>query len=127
ETAAAGAAGEAAGRTELHAHAAPPAEPPVVFDAPSPVDTPPPPPSPPAPAASGALDRIVVTSAASGEADAGAAEQAPADASIALAPWRSDAPAARRLRQLPADQVYAHYLDERTRNASGTAFFLDVA
>lgn len=123
ETAAAGAAGEAAGRTELHAHAAPPAEPPVVFDAPSPVDTPPPPP----PAASSALDRIVVTGAISGQADAGAAEQAPVDASIALAPWRSDAPAARRLRQLPADQVYAHYLDERTRNASGTAFFLDVA
>ncbi|MGY0612939.1 VIT domain-containing protein [Luteimonas sp. A501] len=97
-------------------------EPPVVFDDPSPVDTPAPPPAPSASAASSVLDRIEVTGSRLEEGD-----EAAYGASITLAPWRSDAPAARRLRQLPADQVYPHYLDERARNASGTAFYLDVA
>ncbi|WP_229659231.1 VIT domain-containing protein [Luteimonas terricola] len=97
-------------------------EPPVVFDDPSPVDTPAPSPAPPASAAPASLDRIEVTGSRVEEGDVAAA-----GTSITLAPWRSDAPAARRLRQLPADQVYPHYLDERARNASGTAFYLDVA
>ncbi|MBJ6982008.1 DUF2135 domain-containing protein [Luteimonas sp. MC1572] len=99
-------------------------EPPVVFDDPSPMDTsvPSPSPAPPPSPASASLDRIAVTGSRLRESDVGAA-----GATITLAPWRSDAPAARRLRQLPADQVYPHYLDERGRNASGTAFYLDVA
>lgn len=105
------------------AQAPPPGDPPVVFDHPSPMDAPaPPPPQAPAPAASTHLDRIAVTGSRSEPGD-----ESTTGASITLAPWRSDAPVAQRLRQLPADQVYPHYLDERARNAPGTAFYLDVA
>lgn len=101
---------------------APPGDLPVMFDQPSPMDTPSPPPAPPAPAESTHLDRVAVTGSRIEPGD-----DSTTGASITLAPWRSDALAARRLRQLPAGQVYPHYLDERARNASGTAFFLDVA
>jgi len=102
--------------------APPPGDPSVVFDQPSPMDTPAAPPAPPPPAESTHLDRVAVTGSRVEPGDDSAT-----GISITLAPWRSDAPAARRLRQLPADQVYPHYLDERARNAPGTAFYLDVA
>ncbi len=46
---------------------------------------------------------------------------------IRLQPWESDAPYARRLRDAPAYQLYARYLDERDSHANSTAFYLDVA
>ena len=49
------------------------------------------------------------------------------NASIVLQPWQPDSPYARRLRQAPADKVYAIYLDERDSNTGSTAFYLDVA
>lgn len=66
------------------------------------------------------LDTVTVTASASGTASA-------TSAVIHLQPWESDAPYARRLRDAPADQLYALYLDERDSHADSTAFYLDVA
>ena len=51
----------------------------------------------------------------------------PRAATIRLQPWEPDSPYARRLRDAPADQLYALYLDERDSHAASTAFYLDVA
>lgn len=87
-----------------------------------------PPPAPPAPAMPAgertALDRIEVTGSRIGEAGLDTGE---GGATIALRPWQSDSPVARRLRLAGADEVYALYLDERGRQPDSTAFFLDVA
>jgi hypothetical protein len=46
---------------------------------------------------------------------------------IALKPWRADAPYLSRLREAPADKVYALYLDEKPSYTNSSAFYLDVA
>ena len=46
---------------------------------------------------------------------------------IRLRPAASNAPYLARLRGVPADQMYRHYLDERASYANSTAFILDVA
>ena len=46
---------------------------------------------------------------------------------IRLRPAASDAPYLARLRAVPADEMYRHYLDERAGYANSTAFILDVA
>lgn len=95
-------------------------------------------PAPAAPPPATELDRVSVTGsrlAEPGDAPppapmmrlAAGAAPGEAAASISLTPWRADTPEARRLREAPADAVYAVYLDERRRRAPGTAFFLDVA
>jgi len=53
--------------------------------------------------------------------------EASSQATIRLAPWQSDSPAARRLRAADAKGVYAVYLDERVRHAGSVAFYLDAA
>ncbi|HTL13561.1 MAG TPA: DUF2135 domain-containing protein [Thermomonas sp.] len=93
-----------------------PEAPPVVLDMPRAADAGPPPPSPAV-----SLDSVVVA----GTADARA--QGEPVASILLQPWEPDAPYARRLRDAPAGQLYALYLDERDSHADSTAFYLDVA
>ncbi|MBS0216566.1 MAG: DUF2135 domain-containing protein [Proteobacteria bacterium] len=70
-------------------------------------------PPPPPPAPQPAIDKSIVAAGGS--------------AAIRLQPWESDAPYARRLRDAPAGQLYALYLDERDSHASSTAFYLDVA
>lgn len=88
--------------------------------APSPAPSSPPPPAPVAAAESATLDTVTV--------EAGSAAAAPVrDAVIRLQPWEPDSPYARRLRDAPADQLYALYLDERDSHADSTAFYLDVA
>lgn len=108
----------------------PPEEPPVVFDEPSPVDAPRPSPAPPAPmlaeAAASTLDSVTVTFTRMSDAsDASASPQGAAV--IRLQAWEPDSPYARRLRDAPADRLYALYLDERDSHAESTAFYLDVA
>lgn len=101
----------------------PSASPPVVFDDPSPMDS-------IAPATSAAstgseasttLDSIEVTGSRLGTPEVGPA------AGITLQAWKPDSSYARRLRQAPAEQVYAIYLDERESYDSSTAFYLDIA
>lgn len=100
--------------TALEAIAAPAPAP----SAPAPAMSPPPP---------AGLDRIEVTGSridtAASSDDAASARPA----SISLAPWQPDAPYARRMRLAPAAEAYAIYLDERQRQAPGTAFHLDAA
>ena len=72
-------------------------------------------------ATSGAINPVDVSSTASTSITS-----AP-QATIRLQPWEPDSPYARRLRDAPADQLYALYLDERDSHASSTAFYLDVA
>ncbi|RDZ28616.1 VIT domain-containing protein [Lysobacter silvisoli] len=98
------------------AMAPPPAEPPVVFDEPSPVDSP-------------ALERVEVTGSRlrADDVAGGAPGNAGIGARIALQPWQPDSPYARRLRAATPEQAYAIYLDERDGYASSTAFYLDVA
>lgn len=92
------------------------------------------PPAPMAPA-SESLDRVTVTGsrAAPGRPeDYGSGPEADAErgggtTSISLAPWQPDAPYARRMRLATAGEAYAVYLDERSRQAPGTAFHLDAA
>ena len=72
-------------------------------------------------AASGAINPVDVSSTASTSITS-----AP-QATIRLQPWEPDSLYARRLRDAPADQLYALYLDERDSHASSTAFYLDVA
>lgn len=100
----------------------------------------PPPPPAPAPAAGplmmaeaaaapAALDRVQMTASrtpASNVADAPGDAPLPA-ATIRLNSWQSDAPLARRLREAPDGEVYAHYLDARDAEVQGTAFYLDAA
>lgn len=50
-----------------------------------------------------------------------------AQAAIQLKRWQPDAPYARRLHEVPAEQMYHVYLDERPSWLDSTAFFLDVA
>lgn len=114
-------------------------EPPVVFDEPSPIEALAPPsasarvaPAPAAAEASAAtstsLDRIQVTGSRMKRAEiVDLADDSGADAMITLKPWQPDSPVARRLRTAAADLVYPLYLDERAREAQGTAFYLDVA
>jgi Ca-activated chloride channel homolog len=52
---------------------------------------------------------------------------APRPATIALQPWTSDAPYMRRLQDVPPNELYAAYLDERAQHANSTSFFIDVA
>lgn len=72
------------------------------------------------------LDSVMVTGTASAVAteETGATG---ASATIRLQPWEPDSPFARRLRDAPADRLYALYLDERDGHADSTAFYLDVA
>jgi len=65
--------------------------------------------------------------AASAAPEAAEATSGAQAATIRLQPWEPDSPYARRLRDAPADQLYALYLDERDTHASSTAFYLDVA
>lgn len=88
------------------------------------------PPAPPAPAMAPAaadaatLDSVVVMEA---EADKAGADSHAAGTVIRLQPWEPDSPVARRLRDVPAERLYAIYLDERDGHADSTAFYLDVA
>jgi Ca-activated chloride channel homolog len=52
---------------------------------------------------------------------------APARSSIALQAWAPDAPYLRRLQDVPAQQLYAAYLDERAQHMNSSAFYMDVA
>jgi hypothetical protein len=94
----------------------PPGEPPVVFSDPSPMDV-----AAPAPVALLAPGTVRESDDRTDQNDG-----APA-ATIRLQPWEPDSPYARRLRDAPANQLYALYLDERDSHASSTAFYLDVA
>ncbi|MDD4927768.1 MAG: VIT domain-containing protein [Gallionella sp.] len=51
----------------------------------------------------------------------------PVSASIQLKKWQSDAPYARRLREVAPEQMYRVYLDERPGYTNSTSFFLDAA
>lgn len=82
---------------------------------------PPPMPAPPPPPGSTSLDRIQVTGSRIADDEAGA------HIAVHLQPWQPDSPYARRLRDAPAGDVYALYLDERDSHAGSTAFHLDVA
>ncbi|MDD5612574.1 MAG: tetratricopeptide repeat protein, partial [Gallionella sp.] len=53
--------------------------------------------------------------------------QTPAEASIQLKRWESDAPYARRLNAAEPAEMYRIYLDERQSYLNSTAFFLDAA
>ena len=69
------------------------------------------------------LDSVTVTGSDQGGADAVSGSRAV----ILLQPWEPDSAYARRLRDAPADRLYALYLDERDSHADSTAFYLDVA
>jgi tetratricopeptide (TPR) repeat protein len=58
---------------------------------------------------------------------AGAQPGATASTTIRLHAAVSDAPYLARLRAVPADEMYRHYLDERASYTNSTAFILDVA
>ena len=89
--------------------------------------------SPPSPSASvpllapGTVLADSAADAASAAPEAAEATSGAQAATIRLQPWEPDSPYARRLRDAPADQLYALYLDERDTHASSTAFYLDVA
>jgi len=72
----------------------------------------------------GARDMAQATAKA-GRAEA--ASEAATTTAIRLRPAMNDAPYLARLRAVPAEQMYRHYLDERAGNANSTAFILDVA
>lgn len=93
-----------------------PEDPPVVFGDPSPMDV-----AAPAPVALLAPGTVRESDDRAGQNAGGPA------ATIRLQPWEPDSPYARRLRDAPADQLYALYLDERDSHAASTAFYLDVA
>ena len=78
---------------------------------------PPAPPASPAPAA---------PTAPAARATGSPPQQTPT-MTIALQRWTPDAPYARRLRETPAEHLYAVYLDERPGHTNSTAFFLDAA
>ena len=86
-------------------------------------------PPPSAPMAATTLDTVEVlgTVAGDGVQTASAEGAGAAQATIRLQPWEPDSPYARRLRDAPAEQLYALYLDERDSHADSTAFHLDVA
>jgi tetratricopeptide (TPR) repeat protein len=52
---------------------------------------------------------------------------APAQATIQLKKWESNAPYVQRLKRASKEQLYRIYLDERPGYLNSTAFFLDVA
>ena len=52
---------------------------------------------------------------------------APGGISIQLKRWTPDAPYFKRFRDVPNDELYRVYLDERPAYVNSTAFFLDVA
>ena len=89
-----------------------------------------PPPSPSASVPLLAPGTVLADSAADAASAAPEAAEATSGAqaaTIRLQPWEPDSPYARRLRDAPADQLYALYLDERDSHAASTAFYLDVA
>lgn len=98
----------------------------------SPAAPPPPPPAmAPMPmmranAAEMSLDAVQVSGSGLREDATGPGTPAPA-ATIRLLPWQSEDPLARRLREAPAGEVYARYLDIRDADTQGTAFYLDAA
>ncbi|MCL2012541.1 MAG: tetratricopeptide repeat protein [Cystobacterineae bacterium] len=55
------------------------------------------------------------------------ASPAPAQATIQLKKWESNAPYVQRLKKASKAQLYSIYLDERPDYLNSTAFFLDVA
>ena len=72
------------------------------------------------------LDAVQVSGSRVRDEAAGPGTPTPA-ATIRLQPWQSDDPLARRLREAPAAEVYARYLDIRDADTQGTAFYLDAA
>lgn len=56
-----------------------------------------------------------------------AAAAATASPVILLAPWASDSPLARQLRDAPSDRAYGLYLEQREAHRRSVAFFLDSA
>ena len=112
---------------------APPAPAPLMFA-----------PAAPAIASDSEARRVSVTGSSVSRADASALQysRAPAQASgvqtsdaqgateqigIALKKWVANAPYMERLRNAPAERVYAIYLDEKPSYANSSAFFLDAA
>lgn len=81
-------------------------------------------PAPPA-AAAEALDSVEVA-AADAAGDAGEAVNE-GQLQIRIAAWEPDSDVAKRLRKVPANELYAAYLRERAANAGSSAFYLDVA
>jgi hypothetical protein len=77
-----------------------------------------------------AADAMFAPAAAPAPALAKSSGPQPVDATattIRLRPASSDAPYLARLRAVPADAMYRHYLDERANYTNSTAFILDVA
>ncbi|MET0329685.1 MAG: VIT domain-containing protein [Luteimonas sp.] len=98
----------------------------------------PPSPPPPAPAvapmammraeaAEMSLDAAQVSGSRTRDDTAAGPGATPPAATIRLQPWQSDSPLARRLREGPAGELYARYLDMRDAGTQGTAFYLDAA
>ena len=76
----------------------------------------------PAPAPAGAIAPLQTAAKSNGAPTS----DAPATV-IRLRAAVSDAPYLARLRAVPADEIYRHYLDERAAYTNSTAFILDVA
>ena len=76
--------------------------------------------APPAPSAAPSAAARVADAAAPGAPESGGT-------AIRLRKWVPDAPYVRRLRQAPAADLYAIYLDERSAWAESSAFFMDAA
>lgn len=56
-----------------------------------------------------------------------AATNAPTQATIRIQPWQSESPAAKRLRDVPLNDLYATYLDVRLTHRDSPAFYMDAA
>ena len=80
-----------------------------------------------APAAAPALAAPAPEQRAMAKSAGQASGTAAATTTIRLRPAVNDAPYLARLRAVPADEIYRHYLDERSSYANSTAFILDVA
>lgn len=106
---------------------------PVLMEEPAAVAATAAPPAPPPPADfagpdDAELDAVEVVGSRIESADAATdVADEEARAVIVLQPWSPDSDVARRLRAVPAEQLYAVYLEERAAHRESSAFFLDVA